>query len=201
MLQATFNIFDAVVMGIIFLSAVLAFFRGFMKEILSLLAWLGAAIITLYAFPTVTEKIEPYVGNEKIAAGFATLGTYIIALLTISIFNSILLKYLKTDEAGGFDKILGLAFGVLRGAFIVSLGFLLFMLVVPKEENYPLWVKEAKTQPYASQGALLIAEMAPDYLKDMKNLSETIKEAGEKRMQEQEEREPYTIERTFPPTP
>ncbi len=51
MVQTSLNIFDLVVFGILGLSALLSFFRGFVREVLSLGAWVGASLITLYAFP------------------------------------------------------------------------------------------------------------------------------------------------------
>ena len=42
------NLFDGAVFVILFLSAILSFFRGFIREVLSLGAWIGAAMITLF---------------------------------------------------------------------------------------------------------------------------------------------------------
>ena len=43
MIETHLNLFDATVLGILALSCLFAFFRGFVREILSLGAWIGAA--------------------------------------------------------------------------------------------------------------------------------------------------------------
>ena len=44
------NAVDLGVLAVIALSAVFAFARGFVREALSIVAWVGAALITLYGF-------------------------------------------------------------------------------------------------------------------------------------------------------
>ncbi len=44
------NVTDLVVVGVLLLSALLAFFRGSVLELLSIAAWAGAAAATYYVF-------------------------------------------------------------------------------------------------------------------------------------------------------
>ena len=44
------NWLDLAVIGIVALSAIFAFARGFVREALSIVAWVGAAAVTLYGF-------------------------------------------------------------------------------------------------------------------------------------------------------
>lgn len=164
MLNAQLNIFDVSVIAIVGLSTLIAFFRGFVKEVLSLGAWIGAAFITIYTFPHVAVLLKPYMQNEGIASGAAALGTYITAIIILSIINSIIFKFIKEgSEVGMLDNMLGLAFGMLRGAFIVSLGFLLISLIFDKK-HYPEWIKSAQTKEYVEKGAEMLSSIAPDYL-------------------------------------
>lgn len=176
MVEAQLNVFDAVVLLIVFLSTVLAFFRGFVREVLSLGSWIGAAIITIYFFPQVSAALKPRFSSEVIAGGFAMLGTYIVALIVLSILSSIILKYLKEgSEVGIFDNMLGMVFGFARGAFIVSLGFLLISMVMSPPE-YPDWIKHAQTREYVEEGAKLLASAAPNYLNDLTSLSDKMRD-------------------------
>ena len=59
MIETHLNILDASVIGIMVLSCLFAFFRGLVREVLSLSAWVGAGIVTLYYFPAVAEKLHP----------------------------------------------------------------------------------------------------------------------------------------------
>lgn len=173
MIETQVNIFDAIVIGVLGLSALLAFFRGFLKEVLSLGAWVGAGLITLYAFPEVAEQIEPQIGSEAASKAIAVVGTFIISLIVISIFNAIIMRYAKpSNEVGVFDNLLGLLFGAGRGIFIVSLTYLMLSFIM-SEQTYPEWVKEAKSRPYVERSAKLLAEIAPGYLQSVSSLKDT----------------------------
>ena len=164
MVQASLNIFDLIVIGIIGLSGLLSFFRGFAREVLSLGAWLGAGVITLYAFPHVAEWLEPQVKNVAVANGLASIGLFVTSLILISILTGTLVKFIKPgSEVGFLDNIVGLLFGVARGVLVVSIGYFIMTLVM-NEKDYPEWLEGAITRPYVAQAANWVARMTPSYL-------------------------------------
>lgn len=175
MIETSLNIFDAIVITVMGLSCILAFFRGFVREVLSLSAWVLAGVVTLYFFPSLAKLIEPKFKDPVVAAGFSTLGIYIVALMGFSLLNSAILKFIKSGtDVGLLDNWLGFIFGALRGAFLVSLGFFL-MTIVLTEKDYPLAIKQAKTLPYVENGAMMVANVSPRYLRDISSLNEKIK--------------------------
>src|SRR5262249_17156325 len=138
MVETQLNIFDSIIIGIMLLSSLLGFFRGFIREILSLGAWLGAAVLTIYFFNEAAEFAKHYIKNEKLAAGAGGAGLYITALVCLSILNAIIVRYLKTGtEVGVLDNMLGLIFGIARAAFIISLGFLILAFTLGEKQDYP----------------------------------------------------------------
>ena len=169
------NTFDSIVLGVIFLSGVIAFFRGFLSELLSFGAWVGAAAITIYFFPNADSLMGKHIKNPKVAAAAGALTVYFTALIVISIINSMILKYAKTGmQVGLLDNFLGLGFGVLRGVFIVSFGFLVVMATISKErEKQPEWLKQSMTREYVKEGADLLVEVAPHYMKDVEGMVRT----------------------------
>lgn len=172
MVEAHLNLFDAVVLGIMGFSCLFAFFRGLVREILSLAAWVGAGIVTIYYFPTVADKLAPHFRNATLSAGIATVALYFGSLAMFGLINMILIRSIKSGEAGGtLDNILGLGFGALRGALIVSLGFFLLTIAMPDKE-YPKWVAQAATRPYVEKGAVMLAKAAPDYLREISSLQQ-----------------------------
>ena len=172
MVEAQFNMFDAAVLIVMLLSTMLAFFRGFVREFLSLGAWVGAGIITVYLFDDVAQWLKPHVTQDMVAYLIGGVGTYIITLLTFSIVNSTIIRYVKSsEEIGMFDNFLGMIFGLFRGGFIISLAYLVLSLVIDSE-NPPDWVSKAYTQPYAQKGAVMLSKVAPGYLEDISSLGE-----------------------------
>lgn len=170
MIEAQFNMFDITVIAILGFSCLFAFFRGFVKEILSLGAWIGAGIVTIYFFPEAAKQLKPYFKSETVAAGFATLGLYISALMAFSFMNMFIMKFVKQgSDVGMLDNMMGLVFGAFRGALIVSLGFFLISIAVA-EKDYPEWLEKSITRPFAEKGAILLARVAPDYLREISSL-------------------------------
>ena len=181
MVEANINILDGVIIAIMAISCLVAFIRGFVRELLSLGAWLAAFAITLYLYPYVANMLKGHMKHEMAAVGIAALGTYLVVLMLLSLLNSILIKYVKSGaDVGMLDNFLGLLFGALRGAFIVSLGFFLLTYVMDKDQ-YPEWVATARTKPYAEAGARMLARLAPHYLEEMSSFA---KEKGEKAREE-----------------
>ncbi|MFZ4540214.1 MAG: CvpA family protein [Rickettsiales bacterium] len=158
------NLFDLGVLIVVGLSALLSFFRGFVREVLSLGAWLGASVITLYTFPMASKYIEPQVKSEVIASGLASIGVFFIALILLSILTSLILKFVKTgSEVGVLDNIIGLCFGVARGVLIVSIAYFV-MTIVLVEKDYPDWVRTSESRPYIAKSAKWVAKLTPSYL-------------------------------------
>ncbi len=167
MVETQINLFDAAVLSVIGLSALLSFFRGFVREVLSLGAWIGASVITVYSFPTVAASISPHVSNKIAGAGLAAIVTFIGALIVISIINAMILKFIKKgSEVGLLDNFLGLVFGFARGFLLLALAFYVMMLVLT-EEDYPEWIQTAQTKNFIQGGAKMIASVAPDYVQEL----------------------------------
>ena len=64
------NWLDLGVVAIIVLSAVFAFARGFVREAFSVVAWVGAAAITLYGFGWAYDRVDPLCAQPAAVAGY-----------------------------------------------------------------------------------------------------------------------------------
>ncbi len=177
--QLSINLFDGIVFGLLFMLAMLSMFRGFIREVLSFIGWVGAAFITLHSVKGVSNSILPHVDSPMVATIIGTMGTYFIALFGISLFSRLILRYVKEGtDVGAADNILGLIFGIFKGWIIIVLGFLVYSQVVGKEE-YPDWLKTAYTLPAVEKSSAMVAGMMPSFLKDVMPSSEDIEEAKE----------------------
>ena len=176
MIETTLNVFDAIVVGVMGLSCALAFYRGFVRELLSLSAWVGAGIVTLYFFPDLAEALKPKFKNSAVAGGFSTLGIYIVSLMGFSLLNTVILKFIKSGtDVGLLDNWLGLLFGALRAAFLIAASFFLMTIVLPEAE-YPKAIKTARSLHYVEDGAIIVAKISPKYLREISTLNKRIVE-------------------------
>lgn len=187
MISTQLTYFDLAVLSVMILSCLFAFFRGFVRELLSLGAWMGAGIVTLYYFRDVAQLIKPSVKSDMVAGGLATLGLYVVSLLAFSLLNALIMRLFRdSGEVGAVDNVLGLVFGALRGAFLISLAYFLMTIFISADTE-PNWLKNATTHNIVERGAVILGQAAPDYMVEHTSLKNKIDEANGKKVVEEEE--------------
>src|SRR5262249_56394685 len=81
------TILDVILLSVMLISALLAMIRGFMREILSIAAWIIAAGATLYAYNKLLPYAKSYFNNDIIAAGVVIGATFLLTLIIVSIIT------------------------------------------------------------------------------------------------------------------
>ena len=157
------NSFDLAVLGVIALSAVFAFARGFVREALSIVAWIGASLITLYGFSGVYGIVVRFVTTPLLADLVAGAGLFVICLIMLTILTGYVARFVHSSALSPIDRTLGLIFGLARGVFIVSLAYLVLDISLPQNDR-PGWIKQAKSEPFLAQGADLLRTALPEQL-------------------------------------
>jgi membrane protein required for colicin V production len=163
------NPVDIGVIAVIGLSAVFAFARGFVREALSIVAWVGAGFITLYGFNAVYAIVDPMVHNPLLSQLIAGFGLFVASLIGLTIITGVVASTVRSSGLSPIDRTLGFVFGLLRGAFIVCLAYLLLDVSVQKNDR-PVWLRDAKSEPYLQQGADMLRNFLPESLR-MKSAS------------------------------
>jgi len=158
------NPLDIAVIIIIVLSAIFAFARGFVREALSIVAWVGAAAITVYGFVPVLGLVDPLVKNPLLSQLIAGFGLFVVALIVLTILTGFIARMVRASALSPIDRTLGFIFGLARGAFLVCLAYLLLDISVQPTER-PAWIREAKSAPYLHQGAEVLRQFLPESLK------------------------------------
>jgi membrane protein required for colicin V production len=158
------NPIDLGVIGIIGLSAIFAFARGFVREALSIVAWVGAGFITLYGFNYVYGIVDPMVHNPLLSQLIAGFGLFIVALIILTIITGIAARSVRSSSLSSIDRTLGFVFGLARGVFVVSLAYFFVEMTVPQAADRPPWLRDAKSAPYLEKGADLIRNFVPEQL-------------------------------------
>jgi membrane protein required for colicin V production len=157
------NAVDLAVLVVIALSAVFAFARGFVREALSIAAWVGAAAITLYGFSFAYGVAVGFVTTPLLADLVAGVGLFLISLIGLTVLTGFLARFVQSSALSPIDRTLGLIFGLARGAVLVCLAYLVLDISVPQTDR-PGWLREAKTEPLLAQGADLLRGMLPESL-------------------------------------
>jgi membrane protein required for colicin V production len=154
------NILDIIVIVVIALSALIAFARGFVKEALSILSWVGAAAATVYGLQYVRPYADKLISSPMVAGAVASVGLFIVSLIVISLLTSALAGQVKRSSLSALDRSLGFVFGAARGIVIACLGILVISWAIP-EPDWPGWMRESKTRPYLANGADYLKSLVP----------------------------------------
>lgn len=170
------NPLDIGVVAVVALSAVFAFARGFVREALSLVAWVSAGAITLYGFNGAYAFIDPMVKNPLLSQLIAGFGLFIGSLIVLTIVTGLIARSVRSSALSPIDRTLGFAFGLLRGALLLSLAYLLLDRSLPPNDR-PAWIRDAKSTPYLQQGADMLNTTLPDSWKSKSasTIDETIR--------------------------
>jgi membrane protein required for colicin V production len=154
------NGLDFAVIAVIGLSAVFAFARGFVREALSIIAWIGAAAATLYGFDTAYHWVSKFVTAPLLAQLAAGAGLFLTSLIVLTILTGYAARLVQASAASPIDRTLGLIFGIGRGAALVSLAYLLLDIGLQPSDR-PNWIREAKCEPYLAEGANWLRTFIP----------------------------------------
>jgi membrane protein required for colicin V production len=152
---------DLIIIAILALSALLAFMRGFVREVLSIGAWVGAALATIYGFPILQPYARKYIEVALFADIAAGVAIFVLALILLTVLSHALSRNVRSSALGAVDRSLGLLFGLVRGAVLVCLAYLVMAWAIPQEDR-PTWVAEARTLPLVQQGASLLLKILPE---------------------------------------
>jgi membrane protein required for colicin V production len=137
---------DVAVLAIASLSGLLALYRGLTREILSILSWGVAAGAGLYFWlnhETIAKEMAQQIHAPVL---FAQIGiSFMIFLIVLVVVHLVTLRISDTildSRIGMIDRILGGAFGVVRGFAIVLILYMFYAYFFPTDKQHE-WVRKA----------------------------------------------------------
>ena len=155
------NVLDIVVIAVVLLSGLFAFARGFVKEALSVAAWIGAGFAALYGLPYATPLTERFLPKGAVAEAVAAVALFLIALVVLSLVTSAIAGRVKESSLSAIDRTLGLVFGLVRGLVLVCLVYIALSWALPAKQQLPAWIAEARTLPLLATGAERLRDLVP----------------------------------------
>ena len=119
------NLADWFILIVLIASGIISFARGFTKEFLSLFLWLAAFIAAISLEYLATPKINEFIGNEEISKIISYIAVFVIFIFIGGMIIKFISKLIKWSGASGFDRFLGVVFGLMRGSIVLFVIFLL----------------------------------------------------------------------------
>ncbi len=113
------NVTDLVILFVVGSSGIISLFRGFTKEFLSLLLWIFAFFAAVGLEDYVTPKIIEIIGNPEASKIIASVIIFLISIIVGGFLINLISRVVKWSGMSGFDKFMGVLFGVGRGLIVI----------------------------------------------------------------------------------
>jgi membrane protein required for colicin V production len=145
---------DYILAAAILLSTVFGAIRGFLRESVALLGWLGG----LWLAWRYAGQVQPYLGGALAGTLLQVWVARLLVLLVVVIGAWLLGSFLSylVQRSGltlGVDRMLGGLFGLVRGAVIVGFGV---MLGQASELHTEAWWKSSRLLPVGEEMASVL---------------------------------------------
>jgi membrane protein required for colicin V production len=169
-------ILDCVVIAVILVSAIIAFLRGFIREVLTILGVGGGLVAAYFIGPSLAPVFLKWIAGaapepdakclkhmipcDAVADVMAYGAIFIIVVLVLSIVSHFLSSSAKAVGLGAVDRTFGVVFGVVRGIALLGLLYLPFYLMTDKEDRAKIF-EGSTTQVYVEATSTFFAGLIP----------------------------------------
>ncbi|BBB29434.1 CvpA family protein [Neptunomonas japonica] len=136
---------DWTILGIVGISGLFSIKRGFVKEALSLLTWVTAFVIARLFTDALATVLSDYIQTPsfRIASAFGIL--FVLTLIVGALVSNLVSLLVEATGLSGTDRILGMGFGLARGALVVVV---LVALLGGTPAVLDAWWKESELIPH-----------------------------------------------------
>ncbi len=110
---------DWLIIGLIGVSTLISLKRGFLKEALSLLIWVLAFVVARTFSQNMASLLIEYIDAYSIRMAVAFAILFAMTLVIGALVNYLVATLVKATGLTGTDRVLGMVFGMARGALLV----------------------------------------------------------------------------------
>ena len=160
MAQLSLTAIDALVIGVVLISAGFAMYRGLIHETFAILEWVAGGYAALRFTPVFQPLFGDAIRPPWLEWVLVFIGTFLLVFIPLSIISHRLSAMVKQSEIGPADRVLGLVFGVARGLVLVGLAYIAFSALVPPKDH-PASLIQARSFPVIRTTSEILRELAP----------------------------------------
>jgi membrane protein required for colicin V production len=153
----SFTWLDIVVTLVIIYSVVMSVMKGFIREVMGLATVIMAILISAWTYRRASVLFKDVVKTENLALFFGFSVVFVGTLLVGFLVTLLITKFTKFAKLQWFDRLLGAAFGFVRGWALGSVIFLGLTAFNVQTER----VRSSMLAPYMLPGARVIAVVTP----------------------------------------
>lgn len=170
--------FDIAVLLLVGVAAVTGFLRGFVQEILALVAWIAAIFAIRLLHTPLHAMLVPHVGTSSGAAVLAFGLLLIVPYAAMKMIAKWAGRTSRGSVLGPIDRVLGFGFGGVKGVIIVVLAFSVVVLgydTVWGPGGRPTWITQARTYPFIDAASKSLVKL----ISERRQAAAAAAEAGE----------------------
>lgn len=179
------NGLDLAVGVVLLISALLAFMRGFVHEVLSIAAWVGAVMASVYGTALAQPISHEIIPIAWAADAAAAAIIFLVVLFTLSIATNAFAKTIQASALNNLDRTLGFVFGIARAMVILAVGLLLMNWLMDTQDR-PNWMAQAKTLPLIEITADGMVAIVPDALMAAEQMADSAAQQVEQAVEAKE---------------
>ncbi len=153
------NGLDLAVGIVLLVSALLAFVRGFVHEVLSVAAWVGALAAAIYGLPYAAPYAHKIIHLGWAADAAASALIFLAVLFVLSIGTHAVARAIQKTALNNADRTLGFVFGLVRAVVILGVGLIISDWLTDRDR--PDWMRNAKTLPLIETAAEEMKALVP----------------------------------------
>lgn len=193
---------DVVILIGFAISMLVAFIRGFVKEVLSITGLALFIFLAVYLSPLMLPWMSKYIASEIMARIVIFLIIMAVFYIIWIISTDFLINKIRKSTLSFMDRLFGLIFGLLRGLLILGFCFLIIKMVLPEELKKGT-LKESKFFSVAQATSNTIEKMLPDKfiedtVKSFEDMNKVEKKKDEKPKEEKKENANSTENKGLP---
>ncbi len=155
------NTADVLIGCVILLSTVIGIYRGFVREIISVLVWLIAAVVA-YIYGKAMGDYLVFFENAAVKEVLGMVLVFIAIVILGLLIKMVVAKAGKLPGVTTIDRIIGAVFGIARGCVLVVLVLLVSSSNIEKQD----WYKKSVLLPKFAAAADVTAKATPQSWKE-----------------------------------
>lgn len=162
-----FNWLDWVLLIILAVSSLSAFSKGFSRVIIGIVTSVAAIILAMWFYGLAGSFYSTWTESEHVQHLLGFITVLVAVWITGGLLGWLIHRFLRTAGLSWLDRLLGLAFGLVRGGLVCMAILTAYMSfgVKPGEKTVPATVLHSRIAPSILQASRLFVALAPMDLK------------------------------------
>ena len=153
--------FDWILAALLVISTVMAFVRGVIREIFSLVGWIAGLLLASWYYARVAGWLGRWVTSVTVADVLSFVIILVVVKVLFSLMGRVLHKTVDAVGLGFMDRMGGAIFGFLRGCVMGTAVMMCVAAFLPDAG----FVKQSKLASYFLVGAHAVSFVVPSDLK------------------------------------